>query len=604
MLPEAIGSQTDTAPAVKAIDWQEPLERAVEAATGLWLGTHQNYYGLKHKIAAASVVFDFRAAAEIVQGIVRPRLEDRSAEAYFAMSVLARFLGQRGFFASAVTGQIGDRRTRADHRLSWDYDVEHVTAIPEKLRYVFASGAFERVIAATIKTAPTATAEELEQAEQAKKAVAQFFRDYTPNGEETSKTPMAPPHRPRLLRRLNRPGGSTQRTAKSHRPPSANDRFARARRWLSRPRCRLSPTRRKPVAGANTGTFAAQKSTGRSTRALRVRTVSRPQPGLLASTDPRVTYILSRFRDAPPSILDLRAVAVATPQVVASALWHIILPRANHANDGGCRRLEVSKLPPPPTWMFARVTPDEHDERFWEVCMARSARRRRRSRSYSTPRRGRKRPAGARALSQLSPRSGPQLPIAGCVGARRGGARRAQLADDGEEGPAESATGAPACTGRTESERPPLPARLRPGHLPADWATPASSCSPTAAIAARAGKAETRPLPRRMETLGTRWQFSPHCARPSATPSPPSPRSGGDFPSRWPTTPSSGLNQCAANRFPTACVATACVTGCRTCRGRRRACCATARAGTTSRRPSGLGFRRGWGHCRRFWGSV
>ena len=50
----------------------------------------------------------FPSPAEIVQGIVRPRLEDRSAEAYFAMSVLARFLGQRGFFASAVTGQIGN----------------------------------------------------------------------------------------------------------------------------------------------------------------------------------------------------------------------------------------------------------------------------------------------------------------------------------------------------------------------------------------------------------------------------------------------------------------------------------------------------------------
>ena len=234
---------------------------------------------------------------------------------------------------------------------------------------MFASGAFERVIAATIKTAPTATAEELEQAEQAKKAVAQFFRELHTERREDQQDAYGASPSASLAEEVEPPRGLDP--ADREISPSA----------VSKRQIRQSAE----VAFAATLSVIADATQARGWRqhryircpeihwALHASPTSqdgssRPQPGLLASTDPRVTYILSRFRDTPPSILDLRAVAVATPQVVASALWHISAPPREPREQRRLQeRLQVSKLPPPPTWMFARVTPDEHDEQFWEV---------------------------------------------------------------------------------------------------------------------------------------------------------------------------------------------------------------------------------------------
>jgi hypothetical protein len=126
--------------------WEQPLSDIVEAAKVQWRGKHGNYGPLRDEISTASVVFDFQTANKIASGFPEAiTLKDSSMEAYFSQVVLSRFLGNTVSSSSVVTGSIGKRRSNEPGGFA-DYEFIWPGGVKDKLKYVFQSEFFERVI--------------------------------------------------------------------------------------------------------------------------------------------------------------------------------------------------------------------------------------------------------------------------------------------------------------------------------------------------------------------------------------------------------------------------------------------------------------------------
>ncbi|MGO8745493.1 MAG: hypothetical protein ACLQNE_05845 [Thermoguttaceae bacterium] len=123
------------------------LSEAVKVARELWLSSHGHTGDWRREVERAPIVFDFHHAAEVVKGLLsKLALYDGSAGAYLAQAVLARLLGRTTCLSSAMTGGIGPRVLHLDGSLALDYTVETPADVPKKLRWVFESHMFERVI--------------------------------------------------------------------------------------------------------------------------------------------------------------------------------------------------------------------------------------------------------------------------------------------------------------------------------------------------------------------------------------------------------------------------------------------------------------------------
>ncbi|MCR4319005.1 MAG: hypothetical protein NUV74_01540 [Candidatus Brocadiaceae bacterium] len=123
--------------------WSNHFKEVSYAAKVLWRSTHGNYGSLfRREINESSIVFDFSIADEIVRGLpLNVSLKDGSADSYFAQVILGRLLGKNTSISSAITGLIG-------HQMKGKLDFEFIlpTGIKDKIKYVFQSSFFERVV--------------------------------------------------------------------------------------------------------------------------------------------------------------------------------------------------------------------------------------------------------------------------------------------------------------------------------------------------------------------------------------------------------------------------------------------------------------------------
>lgn len=131
-------------------EWREHIRRDLNVAKDLWRAKHGNYGNtFKNKILHASVVFDFNSALKIAEdlnypGIGRIPLSEGSADAYFAQVILNRLLGWYSIPMSAMSGLIGDKTE--EEALNYQFVPPSEKGLVKKLRYVFSSRAFERIV--------------------------------------------------------------------------------------------------------------------------------------------------------------------------------------------------------------------------------------------------------------------------------------------------------------------------------------------------------------------------------------------------------------------------------------------------------------------------
>jgi len=126
--------------------WAHSLRDAAKAAKVLWRGKHGNFGSFRDAVYSANVIFDFRVAEQIVEGFAESiTLEDSSMEAYFSQVVLSRILGNIVSSASVVTGSIGRRRLDEPGGFA-DYEFLWPGSVSSKLKYVFRTRFFERVV--------------------------------------------------------------------------------------------------------------------------------------------------------------------------------------------------------------------------------------------------------------------------------------------------------------------------------------------------------------------------------------------------------------------------------------------------------------------------
>ena len=135
--------------------WEPHLWHAADAARLMWLGKHGNFGSeRKEEVRDTSVVYDFSIANEIVTNFpeeIAPK--DPSMEAYFCQVILSRLLGNAVSTSSVVTGSIGEQRTENYHKLA-DFQFCWPGGVPQKLKYVFQTRFFERVILPDLRDLP------------------------------------------------------------------------------------------------------------------------------------------------------------------------------------------------------------------------------------------------------------------------------------------------------------------------------------------------------------------------------------------------------------------------------------------------------------------
>lgn len=137
-------ARTETLPltssALDLTPWHGPLSEAADAARELWRDEHP-------RDPRFSVKFDLHPADALAQhlraaGIGTVTVKDRSATAYLFAQILARRSGQPASI-SIVSGSIGKKMDDLDVP---DYEYEPPEAIEQKLRAVFDSRAWTRIV--------------------------------------------------------------------------------------------------------------------------------------------------------------------------------------------------------------------------------------------------------------------------------------------------------------------------------------------------------------------------------------------------------------------------------------------------------------------------
>ncbi|MDB5541220.1 MAG: hypothetical protein JWQ89_2947, partial [Devosia sp.] len=251
-------------------NWNNYLTFAGMVGRDLWQSTHGHFGPFRDRVRRSVVVYDFSAADQIVEpllralGMARMPLSDGSAVPYLAQTVLARLLGRRWYYQSVVTGESGLRRSKAsDGRRLLDYDLLQSGGIPQKLRWVFITRQFHRVIVAS--------------SGGARAIVSTFFEEQERNSRDGRAKAFA----------------QTSEVVQAFRQSNVADAF-HSEGWRKWAYIRL-PEVRWDIHSAE-------------------------RPGLLPLEDAGVTTVLRAFRESSGPVLELSGV---TPSAVASALWHI-----------------------------------------------------------------------------------------------------------------------------------------------------------------------------------------------------------------------------------------------------------------------------------------
>ncbi|MCI0724904.1 MAG: hypothetical protein L0338_38960 [Acidobacteria bacterium] len=292
--------------------WIDHLEQSVRAGKKLWRAKHGNHGDFRKSVKRAKVIFDFTFAQAIVADLGRAGLGeisivDGSADAYFAQVVLNKLRGGPGILASAVTGLIGEQLSHEDGTLALNYKLIPPGRIADKLKYVFYSGNFERVVVPAgaeeevqtmLMSSPSDTSLDVEASD----SMGVEFRQ----SAQTAEIYYA--HDLQDVADIVQVGGWRQY------------RYVRC----------------PEVAWA-------------------VHSARQRRPGLLDAKDSRVQQIM-RFLSSNGS--PIATLANVSPIAVASALWHINMTL----------RPQILPYPPPSlSWVFIRPLDSEQDSRFWQV---------------------------------------------------------------------------------------------------------------------------------------------------------------------------------------------------------------------------------------------
>ncbi len=312
---DGVQPQSDNLGGVDASQWRQHLERSVEAAKKLWLGKHGNHgvyeswwrnpADFRCKVKHASVTFDFHWA-NCILGDIPASFRDGSANTYFAMVVLARFLGRRRGFSSVVTGLIREQcKNKDSQEEELDFWVEPPGGVATKLRYLFAARTFERAA--------------------------------LPRGSATE----------------NAVEGLLLRQESIENNPSARG-------------TKIAQTA-EVAYGAKLSHLADIVQIGgwRQYRFIRCPELQwaihedhhAQRPGLLDIADPRVETVLNLLGDNSAPVLDLQDCPEAIPHALGSALWHINMSL----------RLQMPRRIAMFSSLFIRATHDQQDSRFWEI---------------------------------------------------------------------------------------------------------------------------------------------------------------------------------------------------------------------------------------------
>ncbi len=295
--------------------WQENLDNALVKAIDLWRGKHGNNGFFRYIVEEASAIFNFRLADFFVRELGHIQLRDVSADSYFAMTILSRFLGKQPYLSSVATGEINTQRYREDPKTHvqepvLDYSIKTPEGIKEKIRYVFAANNFERVV--------------LPKDEDYEETLGIIENLIT---ETDSKS-----------REIGIPRQTAEVSYASFLSNLADNVQIYGWRQTQYIRC--------PELLLGLHEEHNQK-----------------RPLLLNSDDKRVKSVLELLRKNENYVVDLSTIEVATPRVIASALWDININK----------RLDIkpldTELRPPASlsWLFIRLTTDEQDDEFWHV---------------------------------------------------------------------------------------------------------------------------------------------------------------------------------------------------------------------------------------------
>lgn len=128
--------------------WEnEHLRKAVTVGKKLWRSKHGYTGTFKDDVIKASVTFDFSYAEKVVGELGFPiTLKGASAETYLAQIVLNRLLGKTNFMSVVATGIIGDEMRDQKGGSMLNYAIDPPGGVVSKLRYVFESDMFDRVV--------------------------------------------------------------------------------------------------------------------------------------------------------------------------------------------------------------------------------------------------------------------------------------------------------------------------------------------------------------------------------------------------------------------------------------------------------------------------
>lgn len=138
-----------SADAALRVSWDSELRAAVDAAKILWASKHgRATEHIKDEVRNASVVFDFRVADMLLQQTPAGlHAREGSMVPYFAQFVLHKLLGRTQAFTSVITGELGPRSAHGrTGRDVLDYEFEPAGFMERKLRYVFRSQEFSKVV--------------------------------------------------------------------------------------------------------------------------------------------------------------------------------------------------------------------------------------------------------------------------------------------------------------------------------------------------------------------------------------------------------------------------------------------------------------------------
>ena len=148
-----------TSNSINISNWTDCIQKSIEVAKILWHTSYTNHKPFQPLIENATILFNFTIADKIVCDLpTNILLQEKSLETYCSQIILSRFLGNKSAITTVTTGSIGKQhKKRQCEKYAKDFlvdgtlyianfDFDSVSGILEKLKYVFTTKLFDRII--------------------------------------------------------------------------------------------------------------------------------------------------------------------------------------------------------------------------------------------------------------------------------------------------------------------------------------------------------------------------------------------------------------------------------------------------------------------------